>query len=170
MTVRHWTDRELAEELKKLTVICDTREQRGEHVIAHLDAHKVPHIVRKIDTGDYSAQIGDETFERRVAVERKHGLDELCGNLTSDRDRFEREFIRAKAYGTKIYLVIEDASWDDIYLHNYRSKIPPKSLLGSLLSWQTRFNVTIIFCKRENAPQLIYGLLYYSIREFLLYG
>ena len=168
--VRHYTDKSLSEELSNLTVICDTREQRGEHVISYLEKEKIPYIVRKIDTGDYSCQLGDMTLERDVAIERKHGLDELCGNLTSDRDRFEREFMRAKAYGTKIFLVIEDAGWNDVFLHNYRSKMPPKSLLGSMLSWQVRFNVTIIFCARENVPKLIHGLLYYYCREALLYG
>lgn len=168
--MKHWTDRELTDELKKLTVICDSREQRGEHVTSYLDKKSVPYVQRKLDTGDYSCQIGERTFERSFAVERKHKLDELCGNLTADRDRFEREFLRAKAYGLKIYLVIEDSTWDDVYLHNYNSKLSTASLLGSMLAWQTRFNVTIIFCSRQNAPKLIYGLLYYAAREELLYG
>jgi hypothetical protein len=132
--IRHWTDKELAEELKKLTIICDTREQ-DTHCEEYFKKKKIPCIVRKIDTGDYSAQLGDLSLERDIVVERKHNLDEICGNFTIERERFEREFMRAKAYGTKVHLIVENASWSDIFLGNYRSKLPPKSLVGSLLSW-----------------------------------
>lgn len=167
--VRHWTDAELRDELSKLTVICDTRE-KDTHCEEWFKKNKVPCVVRKIDTGDYSAQLGDMTLERSVAVERKRNLDELCGNMTSDRDRFEREFIRAKAHGLKIFLIVENASWTDIFLGNYRSKLSSKSLMGSILSWLARFDVTLMFCKPDETPRLIYGILYYSAREELLYG
>lgn len=167
---KHWTDKELNEELKKLTVICDTREQVSDHIKGYLDLKKIPHITRKLDVGDYSCQIGDSTFERSFAVERKHGLDELCTNLTADRSRFEREFLRAKAYGTKVFLVIEDASWKDVFLQNYRSKLSSKALFASLLTWQVRYNVTVIFCSKENSAEIIYGLLYYAARDELLGG
>lgn len=168
--MKHWTDRELADALKDLKVITDTREQVNDHIIKYFDTHKVEHFSRKLDIGDYSAQLGDETYERNVVIERKHNLDELCGNLTADRDRFEREFLRAKAYNTKVFLLIEEASWDDVFLGNYRSKLAPKSLLASLLSWQTRFGITIVFANKVNSGALIHGILYYWVREELLYG
>lgn len=168
--MKHWTDKELADALKDLKVITDTREQVNDHITKYFDAHKVKYFSRKLDIGDYSAQLGDETFERNVVIERKHNLDELCGNLTADRDRFEREFLRAKAYNTKVFLLIEEASWDDVFLGNYRSKLVPKSLLASLLSWQTRFGITIVFANKANSGALIHGILYYAIREKLLYG
>ena len=127
-------------------------------------------MVRKLDAGDYSAQIGDMTLERSVAIERKRNLDELCGNMTVDRDRFEREFLRAKAHGLHIFLIVENASWTDVFLGNYRSKLSSKSLVGSILSWLARFDVTLIFCKPDETPKLIYGILYYFAREELLYG
>ena len=167
--IRHWTESELKEELKKLTIICDSREQ-DTHCEEYFKRQKIPTIVRKLDTGDYSAQIGDMTLERDIAIERKRNLDELCGNMTSDRDRFEREFLRAKAHGLHLYLIVENATWTDIFLGNYRSKLSSKSLTGSILSWLARFDVTLIFCKPEETPKIIYGLLYYRAREILLYG
>ena len=167
--VKHWTDKALADELKQLTIICDTREH-DRHVSDYFEKKKIPSITRKLDTGDYSAQLGDLSFERDIVVERKHNLDEICGNFTLERERFEREFMRAKAYGTKVHLVIENATWSDIFLGNYRSKLPPKSLVGSLLSWMVRFNVTITFCKPEESARIIYGIFYYYARERLLYG
>ena len=167
--LKHWTDKELAEELKNLTVICDTREQ-DRHVSEYFQKQKIPIITRKLDTGDYSCQLGDATFEKDIVVERKRNLDEVCGNFTVERERFEREFLRAKAYGTKVILIIENASWTDIFLGNYRSKTSPKSLLGSLLSWMVRFNITVTFCKPEETAKLIYSIFYYHAKEELTNG
>ena len=167
--IKHWTDRELTEELKKLSIICDTREQ-DRHVEEYLTKKNIPHITRKLDVGDYSCQLGDISFERDICVERKHNLDEICGNFTVERERFEREFMRAKAYGTKVYLIIENASWSDIFIGNYRSKLNSKSLVGSLLSWMVRFNITVLFCKPEESARIIYGIFYYYAKEKLMYG
>ncbi|MBO7204861.1 MAG: ERCC4 domain-containing protein [Candidatus Methanomethylophilaceae archaeon] len=167
--IRHWTEAELKAELKKLTIICDTREQ-DRHVEEYFKSKNIPVIVRKLDTGDYSAQIGYNSLERDVVIERKHNLDELCGNMTADRDRFEREFLRAKAYGLHIFLIVENATWTDVMLGNYRSKLSPKSLSASIFSWLARFDVTLLFCQPHETPKLIYGILYYYCREELLYG
>lgn len=167
--VKHWTDKELTEELKKLTIICDSREQ-DRHVSEYFQKQKIPNITRKLDTGDYSAQLGDLSMEREIVVERKRNLDEICGNFTVERERFEREFLRAKAYGTKVFLIIENATWSDIFLGNYRSKANPKSLFGSLLSWMVRFNITVLFCKPEETARIIWGIFYYHAKEMLLYG
>lgn len=167
---RHYTDKEITELLKQLTIIVDSREQVNGHVTGYLDSKKIPHITRKLDTGDYSAMIGDMTLEHDAICERKANLDELASNFTVDRERLEREFLRAKADGIKVFLILENASWSDIFLHNYRSKLAPKSLIASLLSWQVRFNITIIFCKPSETGQIIHGILYYAAREHLKKG
>lgn len=168
--VKYYSDAEINNMLKDLTIIVDRREQSNQHIIGYFDKQKVKYILRSISVGDYSAMIGDMTLEHGISCEKKSGLDELCSNLTADRDRFEREFLRARANGTKVYLLIENASWSDIFLHNYRSKLAPKSLIASLLSWQVRFNITIIFCKPSETGQIIYGTLYYAAREALKKG
>jgi ERCC4-type nuclease len=164
---RHYTDKEITDALKQLVIVCDSREQVNDHVTGYFDKCKVAHTTRKLDTGDYSAMLDDMTLEHDVVVERKASIDELCGNMTADRDRFEREFLRAKANKTKVFLLIENCSWSSIFLHDYRSKLSPKSLIATLLSWQVRFNITIIFCKPEETGQIIYGILYYAAREAL---
>lgn len=167
---RHYTDKEINELLKQITIICDTREQQNGHVTGYFDKKKVAHTSRKLDTGDYSAMIGDMTLEHDVVVERKASIDELCGNVTVDRQRLADEFTRAKADGLKVFLVVENASWSDIFLHNYRSKLEPKSLIATLLSWQIRYNITVVFCKPGESGQIIYGILYYAAREALKKG
>ena len=168
--IKKYTDSELKAELSKLLIICDTRENVNDHITKHFDKKKIPYKTRKLDTGDYSAMLGDLSLERDIVIERKHNLDEICGNFTADRERFEREFMRAKAYGTKVFLIIECASWTDVFLGNYRSKLDPKSLVASLFSWMAKFNITILFCKPEETGKLIYLILHYYAREMLLYG
>ena len=169
--VRHYTEGELQQLLKELTIIIDRREKVNEHITKVFAAKGIKTIDRNLDVGDYSCQLGDKTFEHDFVIERKANLDEICGNLTADRDRFEREFLRSKAHGnTKVFLLIEDSTWEDIFSHNYQSKFKPLSLIASLLSWQVRFNVTIVMCKKETSAKIIFDTLYYAAREVILYG
>lgn len=169
--ITHYTEAELKSKLAELRVIVDRREKVNDHITEAFKKRGVAVIDRNLDVGDYSCQLGDKTFEHDFVIERKANLDEICGNLTADRDRFEREFLRAKAHGdTKIFLLIEDSTWEDIFANNYHSKLPPKSLVASLLAWQVRFNVTIIMCKKATSAKIILDTLYYAAREKLLYG
>lgn len=106
-------------------------------------------------------------MQDEVVIERKANLDELAGNFSADRERFEREFIRAKAHGIKVFLLIENSSWQDIFCHNYKSQLNPKSLYGSLLSWQSKYNITVNFCRPEESAKIIYGTLFYWLKNKL---
>lgn len=167
---KRYTDGELAEALKGLTIIIDSKEKVYNHIESYLKKNKVPYKVRNLETGDYSAMLGDMTLENDVIIERKASIDEICGNFTVDRLRFEREFIRAKAHNTSVFWIVENATWSDIFLGNYRSKLSSKSLTGSIMSWVARFGLTLIFCKPEETPRIIHAILYYKARDILKYG
>ena len=166
----HYTDAEIKQKLKELVVIADSREQVNGHLIAWLDKNHIQHKSRALETGDYSVMLGNTTFEDEIAFERKANLDEIAGNFTVGRERFEREMIRAKARGMKLFLVVENATWTDIFLHNYRSRLEPKSLFASLMSWQAEYNPTVIFCKPSETAQILYSTLYYWVRDRLKRG
>ena len=167
---RYYTENELNALLKKMTAVVDTREQRNEHILLWMEEHRLPYIKRKLAVGDYSVMLEGQTLESDVTIERKGGIDEIAGNFTVERERFETEMLRGKANRTQMFLLIENCSWRDITAHNYRSKMQPKALLASLLSWQARFNLNIIFCGKEEAGTIISSILYYSLREQLLRG
>lgn len=167
---QRYTDKELRERLSGLTVICDTREQCNGHILSAFAANKIPYETQTLKTGDYSFAADGQYFDDEILVERKGSLDELAGNYTIDRERFEREFIRAKAQGIKVFLLIEDSSYTDIWRHNYISKLAPKSLLASLCAWQVRYNVTVLFCRKDESATLIYTLMYHWYRERLING
>lgn len=164
---RHYTDKEIKEKFKNMVCIIDSREQVNEHIVGYLDSKGISHISRKLDSGDYSFQLDDMTFEDEIVIEKKNSIDEIAGNMTADRQRFENEFLRCKSNGTKIFLLVENCSWQQIKAHDYRSKMEPKALIASLLCWQVRYNITIIFCQPEQTGEMIYGILYYWLKEKL---
>ena len=168
--VKHWTDTELSIELSKLTIIVDSREKQNDHILKSFEKNNIPYKVRKLDSGDYSAMVGDLTLEHDVFVERKASLTEVCGNFSQNRERFEREFTRAKADGAKPFLLIESNTTDDVFKGNYRSQMPPKALWASFCTWMVRYNTTVLFCNKDNSGKIIYSILYYFARELLKHG
>lgn len=178
MKIRY-TDKEVRAILKQMGILADTREQKWEHIRWALDNAGCRVERGKLGQGDYTAFVPMSAFpgfqdvpglyslQDEVVIERKANLDEIAGNFTTGRDRFEREFIRAKSKGVKVFLVIENASWADVLSHNYRSQLSPKSLMGSLLSWQAKYNVTIVFCRPEETARILYSALYYWLKARL---
>ncbi len=174
-----YSDKEKRAILKQMGVLADTREQVWGHVKAALEGAGCPVERGKLDQGDYTAFVpmsafpgfqdveGMYSLQDEVVIERKANLDEIAGNFTTGRERFEREFIRAKSKGIKVYLLIENASWADIFSHNYRSQLNPKSLEGSLRSWQAKYNVSIEFCRPEESARTIYNILHYWLKAKL---
>jgi ERCC4-type nuclease len=172
-----YSDKELKQLLSSLTVIIDTREQQNSHVTDYLDKHKISHISKKLDYGDYSCMlpvnlelgiIRDAYFTDTVAVERKNSLDELSNNLTKNRVQFESELIRS--HGCKLFLMIEDSSYSDIVNHNYRSQYDPKSFIATLATYSARYNLNVNFVTSNCAGNFIYFTLLYAVREYLKRG
>lgn len=158
-----------------ITILIDTREQDNEKLQNRIEAFKALKCdIRreKLNYGDYSAEYINEdgqviSFTDRVVIERKMNLDELCNCYTKDRERFKREFERAKENGCKLYLLIENGSLDKIIGGKYRSNLNPASLIASLLAWSVRYGFSIYFCQPENSAEIIYKILHYEIKEYL---
>ena len=160
---------EIEEALKGMVVLVDTREQDTARLRVRLKDMKCEHERCKLDFGDYSAKVpvNGEWLTLNVAIERKMDLDELAQCYCNGRKRFEREFERAKEAGAKIYLLIENGTWEDAYLGNYRSKMNPHSFVASLLAWLARYRCQLIFCRQRTSGRLIYDILYREAREYL---
>lgn len=161
--------------LEHLTVLVDTREQSTERLKERLDSFGLPYKRQKLPFGDYSARCtlpsGDTLdFSEKFAIERKMNLDELCQCFTHGRQRFIREFERAKAQGAKLYLLIENGSFESMYNHKYRSKTAPNAVVASTLAWLARYDCQVIFCKPETTGKLIADIVYRQVKEFLEKG
>lgn len=169
--MRKYSDYEIEKALEEITIIADTREQDTEAFRRRFKAVGLPVIRRKLDFGDYSATVninGEEfSLENQVVIERKMSVDELCMCFGKERQRFQREFQRAKEAGARVYLVIENGTWENMFTGRYRSKLNAEALTASLAAWSARYNLIPLFCKPETSGRLIALLLKYELRERL---
>lgn len=166
---------ELDAAMKSMEIIVDTREKKNSHITALLDERKCSYKAQKLDYGDYtctyaSGKNNTVSIENIAVIERKANLDELAGNITKGRERFEREFLRAREAGAKVFLMIEGGSYDAIQEHRYRSQLPPKAYLNTLFSWQQKYNITISFVSKKFAGNYIYATLFMALKNYLLHG
>lgn len=112
-----------------------------------------------LQTGDYSIVGG----EHLIAIERK-SIDDLIGCLTAGRDRFEKELHRGKALD--YFALVIEASLSDLANGRYRSKMLPKAVIQSLLTFSVRFALPIFFVgNREYGARVTESLLVKYARE-----
>ena len=171
---------EIDECLKSLVVLTDTREQPSERAERRYKSFGSPYRRTTLDYGDYTynftlpngSRLFDESHPVRghVIVERKMDLAELSGCLCQQRERFEREFQRATDNGASIYLLIEDASWENILNGRYKTKFHPNAFEAALLACIARYDIKLIFCKKETSGKLIRDILYRELKERLERG
>lgn len=158
--------------LENITILVDTREQDTPQARKRLEGMNLPYERQKLDFGDYSAKCKaseneEIDFSDVFAVERKMSLDELCGCYCRSRERFTREFERAREKNAKLYLLIENATWENVYAGKYRSKMSANALSASMLAWLSRYNCQLIFCKAETSGKLIGDIIYREVKERL---
>ena len=166
------------EEIKKLTkqmvILVDSRDKRNEHILSYFDKQEIAYKKEKLEYGDYSFMIPataageDIFFHRDIAIERKASLEELSGNLAQERERFEKEFLKAGNDGCKIYLMIESpGGYSDIIGHRYRTEFTPAAYMASLKTWESRFGCNVQFIDNQYSGYYIYSTFSYFAREKL---
>lgn len=172
----HYTDKQQEEIVKSLTVLVDTREHEGknDHILNYFDKASVPYKKRKLEYGDYSFMIPaneelaipmDLDFSGKIIVERKASLEEISGNLTKDRDRFEKEL--ALAPQTKV-VIIENGTYADLVSGNYNTKYNNKSFWASYHSLWHKYNVPIIFMPDNSfSGFFIRGFFTYYLKNYM---
>lgn len=142
-------------------IICDTREQKNEHILKYFDKHKIQYQVKALDTADYMRL--DNPFLR---IDRKQNLSELARNLlSSDKGRFYREIRRARE--NKIHMIIlcehgkgitsiEDvAKWENPY-----GKVTGRTLREAIYKCAIAYGVEFLFCNRRQTGKRIKEILY----------
>lgn len=166
--------------LDSFEILVDTREQDTERAHKRYASFGVP--IRRVALGygdyAYNATLPDgrriydvsKTVSPMCVVERKMNLDELAGCYTRSRERFRNEFERAQNHGCRIYLLCENASWENILNGKYRSQIHANAFTASAMAWMVRYNANLIFCKEETSGRLIKEILYRDLKERLERG
>lgn len=176
MLDRHrYTDAEIDRILKSITVLTDSREQKNDHILSYFDQHNVLHKKMGLPCGDYSFMIPadldlgisrDKYFFNDIFIERKNSAAELSGCFAQTRARFEEEFALAKA--KRKYLMIENCTYADIAEGNYRTDYSSKSFLGSIHTFNCRYNLEICFMPDiKYSPVFILGTFHYYLRDLL---
>ena len=163
---------ELDKTLSTMVICVDSREHPTAEAKKRWGSFGVPYRIQALKSGDYTAEFilpNGETFslENHSVIERKLGLTEICGNFCQNRDRFIREFERIKEAGARVYIVIENGSWENVYNGKYRSQMHPNALIANLTAWMARYNAHIIFCRADTFPKLCREILYREAKEIL---
>lgn len=141
-------------QLEQITAIVDTREQMA------WDLSPMQIVSKKLDVGDYSI-LGLETF---IAIERKSLADFVmcCG---SERERFQRELDSLRAWTVRP--VIIEATWSELRMGQWRSKLSAKQVMSSIASWIAEGHFFIPAGDADGAAMLCRGILFYHARKRL---
>lgn len=153
---------------RRATLIVDTREHDTPELRQRLSFIGLPWTREKLDYGDYAIRTTDDAgtvFQPRAVIERKMSCDELALCFGSERDRFQREFERAKAAGGYLWLVVEGCTWSKLIGGEYRSKMLPQSLIGSMVTWSIRYNAKLTPCSATESPTIIRNILMHELAE-----
>lgn len=164
---------EIKKAIDTIIVCIDSREHLPNHITDCLDKHNIKWERRKLNSGDYTARvpINEELgifkeidLEDILCIERKMSAEELSGNISTNRERFKREFKRSKA---KIILVIENTTYKKIAYKDYDTQLTPNQYLGGLHSICNDYEVPFIFVDKDASALMIYNFLKYKIRSIL---
>lgn len=164
------------------TLICDSREQKWDHVQAFLAREGIKHLRSKLPVGDYGRM-----DNLSLVIDRKSGLSEVESNLIHQHDRFRKECIRAKENGIKLIVLVESnrirnlddvKTWENPRLVRWRkidfahsngkmlaTKIPAKPPVSGqqmhqiMVSMAEKYNVTWMFCTHQCAGEMICRML-----------
>ena len=141
----------------------DTREQKYDHVQRYFDSQGIKHVRSKCVVGDYV-----NLENPMVVVDRKKDLQEVCGNVTTQHERFVRELELAKELGYRLIVLVEEpeikqlvdvCSW-----YNWRLKNNPKALSGPKLykimkTMSSKYGFEWRFTTKEKCGETIVKIL-----------
>ena len=161
----------------------DTREHASEwnRIQKQFDKLGIQYVRSKLYVGDYMS-----LDNARLVVDRKKDIQELCGNVCQQHERFKRELIRAMEAGIQIVFLVEHGpdvrSLEDVYFwqnprkHEIRWRynkqtgqrenyfVSPKAVDGSqlyksLCTIQERYGAIFEFCSKNETGARIMEIL-----------
>lgn len=164
-----------------MQVQVDTREhaKEWERIKGQFDALGVQYFRSKMYVGDYQS-----LDNPRLVIDRKKDLQEICGNVCQQHERFKAELLRAKEQGIKLVILCEHGadikSLEDVYFWQNPRKyqirwktvngkrvkdvisakaVDGNQLYKSLCTMRDRYNVDFVFCQKEETGKKIIEIL-----------
>lgn len=159
----------------------DTREHKAEweRIQKQFDDMGIKYFRSKMYVGDYQS-----LDNPRLVIDRKKNLQELCGNVCQQHERFKAELIRALQQNIKIVILVEHGEdvktledvwfWENPRKHEIRWRmvngkrvrtvqsekaVDGSQLYRSLKTIKDRYNVDFVFCTKEQTGQKIVKIL-----------
>lgn len=159
----------------------DSREKARaiRKILKTFDDKGINHYTSKLFVGDYMS-----LDNPRLIIDRKQNLQELCGNVCQQHERFRKELIRARDAGIKLVILVEHgkgiATLEDVYFWKNPRKhevkwrtvngrrvkyvdsakaIDGKQLYKSLSTIRDRYNVRFEFCEKKETGEKILEIL-----------
>lgn len=159
----------------------DSREKAKaiQKIIKTFDKNGVNHFSSKLLVGDYM-----NLDNPRLIIDRKKNLQELCGNVCQQHERFKRELVRAMEANIQLIVLVEHGpdvkTMEDVYFwqnprkHEVRWRmvdgkrqkyvesikaVDGQQLYKSLCTIRDRYNVRFEFCEKKDTGKRIIELL-----------
>ena len=148
-------------------------------IIKEFDAQGIKHFSSKLLVGDYMS-----LDNPRLIIDRKQNVQELCGNVCQQHERFRRELIKAQEAGIQLVILVEHGadikSIEDVYFwqnprkHEVRWRwkngkrekyvvsakaVDGNQLYKSMLTMQERYSVRFEFCTKNETGKRIIEIL-----------
>ena len=166
--------------LKEAVILCDSREQQNRHILDVFGQSGVKYEVCKLPVGDYSFKVNELDFRLQCAVERKANVNELWGNISRERERFEKEIAAMKKLTGSANLIIENCP-DRDFLQNYKvnqyvmiaqnRKVEDigRYIYNTLQSWSSsnRYGLNVHYMRgNEGTAALLLNIFYYYYHNY----
>ena len=164
-----------------MNIQIDSREKARaiRKILSGFDRQSVKHISSKLYVGDYM-----NLDNPRLIIDRKQNLQELCGNVCQQHERFKRELLRATDAGISLIILVEHSedikSLEDVWFwknprkHQVKWKtvngkrvrtvesakaVDGQQLYKSLCTIRDRYGVRFEFCTKKETGNKIIELL-----------
>ena len=164
-----------------MNIQVDSREHESEwkRISKQFDELGVKYFRSKLYVGDYQSM-----DNARLVIDRKKDLQELCGNVCQQHERFKAELIRAMEQGIKIVILCEHGPdiksiedvwfwqnprkhkviWKTVNGQRVRTVMSDKAVDGnqlykSLCTIRDRYNVDFVFCNKDETGRKIVEIL-----------
>lgn len=159
----------------------DTREKQRaiRKIVKTFDENGVKHFSSKLLVGDYMS-----LDNPRLIIDRKQNLQELCGNVCQQHERFKRELLKAIDAGIQLVILVEHGAdiksledvwfWKNPRKHEVRWRVmngkrekyvvsakavDGNQLYKSLCTIRDRYNVRFEFCEKKDTGKEIMRIL-----------
>ena len=164
-----------------MNIQVDSREHQKEweRIKQQFDDLGVQYFRSKLYVGDYQS-----LDNPRLVIDRKKDLQELCGNVCQQHERFKNELVRAMQNGIKIIILCEHGPdiqtvedvffwqnprkhkviWRTVNGKKVKTVVSEKAVDGcqlykSLCTIRDRYNVDFVFCQKDETGQKIVEIL-----------